>query len=336
MRDPYDVLGVSRQASEADVKKAFRKLAKQYHPDQNKDPKAGAKFSEVNTAYEILGDADKRKQFDRGEIDGDGKPRFRGFDGFGGGAGRGAGAGAGAGSGGFGGFEGFARGARGAGSADDLFSQIFGEAFRQAEARGTGAGPGGFGGFSGAGPGGGPGAGAGGARRAAAKGADLEATMTVTLEEIAAGATKRVRLPNGREVEVMVPKGVSDGQVIRLRGLGQASALGEPGDVMLTVEIAPHERFTKDGADLRVRIPVPLEDAVLGAPVRVPTLTGAVEMKVPPMSSGGRTFRLRGKGLPSKSGQGDLLAVLEIRLPEEPDEALVEYAKRKKGVKAAG
>ncbi|WP_349368315.1 DnaJ C-terminal domain-containing protein [Salinarimonas sp.] len=332
MRDPYDVLGVSRQASEADIKKAFRKLAKEYHPDQNKDPKAGAKFAEVNSAYEILGDAGKRKQFDRGEIDAEGKPRFRGFEGFGGGgAGRGAGGG---GFGGFEGFEGFARGARGAGggSADDLFSQIFGEAFRQAEARGAGggAGPGGFGGFSGArGPGGGAG------RRASAKGEDVSATMTVTLEEMAAGATKRVSLPTGREVEVMVPKGVSDGQTIRLRGLGHPSALGEPGDVLLTVEIAPHERFAKEGADLRVRVPVDLADAVLGASVRVPTLTGAVDMKVPPMSSGGRAFRLRGKGLPTKTGTGDLLAVLEIRLPEEADEGLLDYARRVRGVKTA-
>ncbi|WP_372425959.1 DnaJ C-terminal domain-containing protein [Salinarimonas chemoclinalis] len=329
MRDPYDVLGVSRQASEADVKKAFRKLAKQHHPDQSKDPKAGAKFAELNAAYEILGDADKRKQFDRGEIDAEGKPRFRGFEGFGGGA---RGPGAGAGAHGFEGFEGFARArGAGAGAGDDLFSQIFGEAFRQAEARGAGAGPGGFGGFAG---GRGPGAGAGAGRRTAAKGEDLEATMSVTLEEIAAGATKRVKLPTGREVEVMVPKGVADGQVIRLRGLGRASPMGEPGDVMLTVEIAPHERFSMEGADLRVRIPVPLEDAILGAAVRVPTLTGAVEMKIPAMSSGGRTFRLRGKGLPTKTGTGDLLAVLEIRLPEEPDEALMEYARRKRGVKA--
>lgn len=335
MRDPYDVLGVSRQADEADIKKAFRKLAKQYHPDQNKDPKAGAKFAEVNTAYEILGDAEKRRQFDRGEIDGEGKPRFRGFDGFGGGGpGRGAGAG---GFSGFEGFEGFGRGARGGPGgpgADDLFSQIFGEAFRQAEARGGGAGPGGFG-QGGFGPGGFAG---GGARRragASAKGEDVTATMRVTLEEIAAGAKKRVALPTGREVEVMVPKGVSDGQVIRLRGLGQASAAGEPGDVMLTIEIAPHERFTKEGADLRVRIPIDLEDAILGGSVRIPTLTGTVEMKVPAMSSGGRVFRLRGKGLPAKTGHGDLLAVLEIRLPETADEALMEYARRKKGLKTA-
>jgi DnaJ-class molecular chaperone len=326
MRDPYDVLGVSRQASEAEIKKAFRKLAKEFHPDQNKDPKAGAKFAEVNSAYEILGDAAKRKQFDRGEIDAEGKPRFRGFEGFGG-AGRGAGAG------GFEGFEGFARGARGGAGAEDLFSQIFGEAFRQAEARGAGAGPGGgpggFGGFAGA-----RGAGAG-ARRARAKGEDVSATMKVTLEEIAAGATKRVSLPTGREVEVMVPKGVTDGQTIRLRGLGHPSALGEPGDVLLTVEILPHERFVKEGADLRVRVPVDLADAILGTSVRVPTLTGAVEMKVPPMSSGGRTFRLRGKGLPTKTGVGDLLAVLEIRLPEEADEALLDYARRVRGVRTA-
>ena len=305
MRDPYQVLGVPRTASEADIKKAFRKLAKIHHPDQNKDPKAGAKFSEINSAYEIVGDAEKRAQFDRGEIDAEGKPRFRGFEGFGAGGNRR-----------YEGFEGMDMGGGGArrsawrgggapgGSGDDIFSQLFGDAFRAAE-RGQG------------GPQAGPFA-RGGAAKGAAKGEDISATMTVSLEDIAAGASKRIQMAGGREVEVMVPKGVTDGQVIRLRGLGQENPLGAPGDVLLTIKIAPHERFTVEGNDLRIRLPIELEDAVLGATVRVPTLTGAVEMKIPSMSSSGRTFRLRGKGMPrlrNAEQHGDLYVKVEVQLP---------------------
>ncbi len=317
MRDPYDILGVPRSASEAEIKKAFRKLAKVHHPDQSKDPKAGAKFSELNAAYEIIGDPEKRAQFDRGEIDAEGKPRFRGFEGFGAGGGRQ-----------HEGFEGFdfggararkggpwrSSGAGGAAGADDIFSQLFGDAFRAAERGQGGAGP---------------------FRRSAAKGEDISATMTVTLEDIAAGASKRIQLPAGREVEVMVPRGVSDGQVIRLRGLGVDNPPGAPGDVLLTIRIAPHPRFTVEGSDLRLRLPVELEDAILGATVRVPTLSGAVEMKIPAMSSSGRTFRLRGKGLPGKKEQGDLLVSLEVRLPEKADEELLEYARKRRAARAA-
>jgi DnaJ-class molecular chaperone len=328
MRDPYQILGVPRSANEAEIKKAFRKLAKVHHPDQNKDPKAGAKFAEINSAYEILGDPEKRAQFDRGEIDAEGKPKFRGFEGFGAGGNRQ-----------YEGSEGFDmgggrarrsawRGGGGAGGgAEDIFSQLFGEAFRAAE-RGQGGARGPFGG--------GPFGGGAPEKGAPEKGADLSATMSVTLEEIAAGAKKRIQIAGGREVEVMVPKGVSDGQVIRLRGLGAESPRGgAPGDVLLTLKIAPHERFTVEGADLRLRLPVELEDAVLGSSLRVPTLTGAVEMKIPPMSSSGRTFRLRGKGLPTKTGHGDLLVSLEIKLPEKPDEALTEYAKKRRAANAA-
>ena len=306
MRDPYDILGVSRSAPEAEIKKAYRKLAKTYHPDRNRnDPKAKDKFAEVNAAYEILGDATKRAQFDRGEIDGEGKPRFQGFEGFGGAPGAGAGRE---------GFESFhfnfgggspfgrRRSSRAAGE-DDIFSQLFGEAFRSAER--------------------------GGRARAAAKGEDVQATLTVSLEDIAGEAKKRVLLPTGREVEMTIPKGVADGQTIRLRGLGQSSP-GGAGDALLTIRIAPHERFTIEGDNLRVRVPVDLEDAILGSKVRVPTLSGAVDMTIPPMTSSGRTFRLRGKGLPGKSGKGDLLVTTEIRLPEKADEALLEYARKRR------
>ena len=303
MRDPYEVLGVPRSAAEADIKKAYRRLAKTYHPDRNKsDPKAKDKFAEVNTAYEILGDAAKRAQFDRGEINGEGKPRFQGFEGFGARP-----------EGSREGFEGFnfgfgagspfgrRKGARPAGEEDDIFSHLFGEAFRSARPRNV-------------------------------KGEDVSATLTVTLEDVASETKKRILLPTGREVEVTIPPGVADGQTIRLRGLGQAGS-GAPGDALLTIRIAPHERFAAEGENLRLRQPVDLEDAVLGGKLRVPTLSGAVEMTIPPMTSSGRTFRLRGKGLPGKSGRGDLLVTVEIRLPETADEALLDFARKRRDAK---
>jgi DnaJ-class molecular chaperone len=309
MRDPYDVLGVSRSANEADIKKAYRKLAKTYHPDRNtNDPKAKDKFAEVTGAYEILSDATKRAQFDRGEIDGDGKPRFQGFEGFGGGR-----AGAGGSAEGFGfGFGsgspfGRKRATRSAGGEDDIFSQLFGEAFRTAER---------------------------GSRTRPEPREDVSITLTVTLEEIAGEAKKRVTLPSDREVEITLPKGVTDGQVIRLRGLGQGGASGA-GDALLTIRIAPHEQFQPEGENLRLRLPISLEDAVLGAKVRVPTLTGAVEMAIPPMTDSGRTFRLRGKGLPGKSGKGDLLVTTEIHLPENADESLLDYARKRRDTRVS-
>ncbi len=314
MRNPYDVLGVPRSAGEAEIKKAFRKLAKTYHPDSNKDdPKAKDKFAEANSAYEILGDAGKRAQFDRGEIDAEGKPRFQGFEGFEGfGGGRG-----GARAEDFAGFPGFGGGARrgkggfGADLGDDIFSQLFGEAFRTSN----------DGGRQGRG-------------RPQQKGEDVAATLTVTLEEVAQEAKKRIRLSTGRDVDVVIPKGVADGQVIRLRGLGQGAPGIDPGDALLTINFAPHERFTPEGSNLRQRLPIEIEEAILGGTIRVPTLNGAVEMAIPPMTNSGRTFRLRGKGLPGKTGHGDLLVVVEIRLPEVVDEDLMEYARKRRSAKA--
>ncbi|KQP83415.1 molecular chaperone DnaJ [Methylobacterium sp. Leaf113] len=310
MRNPYDVLGVPKGASEADIKKAYRKLAKAYHPDRNQDDaKAKDRFAEANSAYEILGDAGKRAQFDRGEIDADGKPRATGFEGFGGFGGRGGG------GGGFD-FESAARGrgpAGGGGIGEDIFSHLFGDAFRA----------------SGAGPGGGP-------QRGPVKGEDVAAELSVTLEQVASEEKLRLSLPGGRDVDVVVPRGVVDGQTIRLRGLGNPGGLrGAPGDALLTIRILPHTRFTVEGADLRASVEVPLEDAILGGPIRVPTLTGAVEMKIPPMTGSGRTFRLRGKGLPKKDGtRGDLLAVTAVMLPSQEDAALVEFARARRAAKA--
>ncbi|MDB5510957.1 MAG: molecular chaperone DnaJ [Enterovirga sp.] len=304
MRNPYDILGVPKNAGEAEVKKAFRKLAKQYHPDRNADdPKAKDKFAEVNSAYEILGDADKRARFDRGEIDGDGKPRFQGFEGFGaGGGGPGE-----AFSFGFGGGSPFGRAADGGGGGEDIFSHLFGDAMR------------------------------GGGRARAARGGDVEATLTVDIEDIARETKQRITLPSGREVEVTLPSPVSDGQTIRLRGLGRPGAGGaESGDVLLTIRIAPQERYVVEGSDLKVRAPVELEDAVLGGKVRVPTPTGAVEMNIPPMTSSGRTFRLRGKGLPTKGGgRGDLFVTIDITLPDDGDDELATYARKRRAARVS-
>ena len=297
MRDPYEVLGVPRGANAAAIKSAYRKLAKKYHPDANKnDPKAAARFAELNSANEIIGDADKRQQFDRGEIDAEGKPRFQGFPGGGAGARPGGfethtfrSGGAGAGGFGGGGFE-------------DILNSMFGAA----AARGGRAGAG---------------AGGGGARFEFDPGTmavdlDLSVAMTVSLEEAVKGAEKRVRLPTGRELNVKIPPGVVAGQQIRLKGQGETAPGHPPGDLLITVSIAPHPFFKVDGSDLRLDLPVTLYEAVLGGKVRVPTLGGAVELSIPKNTSSGRTFRLKGKGLPKAGGNGDLLVTTRIMLPD--------------------
>lgn len=308
MRNPYDVLGVPKGAGEADIKKAYRRLAKTYHPDRNAgDAKAKDRFAEANSAYEILGDAAKRAQFDRGEIDADGRPRATGFEGFGGFGGGGQGARASAFD-----FDSAARSRGGGGIGEDIFSHLFGEAFKAG------------------------GAGGGGPRGGTMRGEDVAAELSVTLEQVASEEKLRLSLPGGREVDVMVPKGVSDGQVIRLRGLGQSGGpRSEPGDALLTIRILQHAAFRMEGADLRTTVEVPLEDAILGGAIRVPTLTGAVEMRMPAMTSSGRTFRLKGKGLPRKDGtRGDLLATTAIVLPAGDDAALTEYAQARRTARA--
>ena len=321
-RDPYTVLGVSKSASASEIKSAYRRLAKRYHPDTNADdPKAQERFSEVNAAYEIVGDKDKRKQFDRGEIDADGQPQFQG-SGFGGDP--------------FGGFSGFGGGRGGAaGGAGGGRSRTW--RFSTDEG---GAGPSGvdeilreF--MSGAGGGGGGGD-AGGRRRSgfgsqgAARGADLEVVVTVTLEDLASDEKLRVSLPTGRTVDVKLPAGAEPDQQIRLRGLGHESAMGGPaGDAILTLRIASHPLFTREGANLKLDLPITLYDSVLGAKVRAPTLGGSVNVTIPPGSSGGKTLRLRGLGLPGKSGaRGDLLVKLQIDLPRELPDDFVEMMRK--------
>ncbi|MFK4509333.1 J domain-containing protein [Bradyrhizobium daqingense] len=306
MRDPYEVLGVPRSANAAAIKSAYRKLAKKHHPDSNKgDPKAAERFAEINSANEILGDEDKRKQFDRGEIDAEGKPRFQGFPGGGGSRGR-------AGAGGFENYtfrSGGTGGGPGGGAFEDILNSMFGGGMRGAR----------------------PGAG-GGAQFDFDTGGigldlDVNVAMSVSLEEAVNGGEKRVRLPTGKELNVKIPAGVTEGQTIRLRGQGESAQGHPPGDLLITINIAPHPHFKVEGADLRIDLPVTLYEAVLGAKVRVPTLGNAVELSVPKNTSSGRTFRLKGKGLPKAGGAGDLFVVIRIMLPDGNDaelEALME------------
>jgi DnaJ-class molecular chaperone len=323
MRDPYEVLGVPRGASATNIKSAFRKLAKKLHPDANKnDPKAAGRFSELNAAYEILGDEKKRKAFDNGEIDAEGKPRFAGFEGahpgdfaqgggFGpgghyetfswgpGGFSRGGGGGGGGAAAGGGG-----RGFSGFGGIDDILKDMMGGA-----ARSRGRAP------------------AFDSDEAPATGQDIRASLTVSLSDLTGNALKRVRLPTGKEVEVKIPAGIGDGQQFRLKGQGFSGPEGT-GDVLITVSVARHPLFERDGSDLRLDLPVTLYEAVLGAKVRVPTLDGAVELAIPPHTNGGRTFRLKGKGLPGKDGVGDLYATVRLVMPHDPDSDLEELMRR--------
>jgi DnaJ-class molecular chaperone len=305
MRDPYQVLGVAKTASEAEIKKAFRSLAKKHHPDTHPgDETAKKRFQEISAAYDILGDKDKRAKYDAGEIDESGNPR--GFDpraggfranpfGFGGAA---------AGGGGDrefhfswddqGGAQNF--------SAEDFFSELMGGQAR------------------------------GGRASRPARGEDFAVAITASFGESVMGGTRRIVLANGEQIDVKIPAGLKDGQQIRVKGRGGAGRNGGPnGDVLIQVTVAPHPYLSREGNDLRMDLPVTLKEAVLGAKVPVPTLSGAINLSVPPNSNSGTVLRLKGKGVPAHGGAGksepagDLYVRLVVALPDKADPALKSF-----------
>jgi DnaJ-class molecular chaperone len=292
--DLYQQLGVKRGASEAEVKKAYRSLAKQLHPDRNQDnPKAAERFAKVTQAYDILSDKDRRAKYDRGEIDEDGNPRMPFGGGFGGGGAgpRPGGAGPGA------GFEGFEQ----AGAADlsDLFEGLFGGAMGGGR---RGGGAGGFEGF-------------GRRTRAPQKGADITYRLKVPFVDAATRKAQRVTLAGGKTVDLKLPNGVDSGTKIRLAGQGQPGPAGN-GDAIVTIEVAAHPFFTRDGKDIRLDLPISLKEAVLGAKVKVPTPEGPVMLTVPKGASSGKVLRLKGRGFADKAGKrGDQLVTLVIDVP---------------------
>lgn len=306
--DLYQQLGVKRGATEAEIKKAYRSLAKQLHPDRNKDnPQAAERFAKVTQAYDLLSDKDKRARYDRGEIDEDGNPRMPFGGGFGGG-------GAGPRPGG-GGFDGFPGGFDAGNAADlsDLFEGLFGGA--SGARRGAGAG-GPFGGF--------------GRARRPQKGADVAYRLKVGFTDAATLKEQRVTLSGGRTIDLKLPKGVEDGTKIRLSGQGQEGQGGR-GDAIVTIEIASHPFFVREGKNIRLTLPVTLKEAVLGAKVKVPTAEGPVMLTVPKGSSSGKVLRLKGRGFTGKDGnRGDQLVQLAIDIPAH-DEALEKFAESWEG-----
>jgi curved DNA-binding protein len=281
-RDYYEVLGVPRDASESDIRKAYRALARKYHPDVNQDSDAKGRFAEISEAYEVLRDKDKRARYDRLGANWKAGEDVSSSSGFGFDPG---------GAGGFG--NGDVRVEFGEGGQfSDFFSGLFGE---RRSRRG-----GGFDGFS-------------------MRGSDQEAVLELTLEEAAVGGSRRISLGDGRDFEVSIPRGVRDGQRIRLSGVGEPGAGGGPaGDLYLRVRLLPHRRFRLEGRDLYVDLPVAPWEAALGAAVEVPTLRGTAKVTVPPGSSSGRRLRLRGQGMPGPGSEaGDLYAVVKIVLPKK-------------------
>ena len=307
MADPYSTLGVARGASEKDIKSAYRKLAKELHPDRNKDnPKAAERFSDVTKAYDLLSDKDKRAQFDRGEIDMEGNPTNP-FGGMGGGFG-GAGGGYGGGQRGF-----RAEDFQGFGNEQVDLGDIFEGLFGGGRARGGAA----------------PGGGFAGRRPPPRKGADIGYTLRVPFIDAATLRDQRITLADGKTIDLKLPKGLEDGTQMRLKGKGEQGP-GGAGDGIVTIRIDKHKLFKREGDDVRFDLPITLDEAVNGGKVRVPTVDGPVMMTIKPGTDGGTVLRLKGKGFTRKNGtRGDQLVTLEIQLPED----LAELAKRLDGWK---
>jgi len=291
--DPYALLGVPKNASEDDIRRAFRKLAKELHPDLNPGDRAAVeRFKKVSAAYELLGDPEKRKRYDRGEIDASGEPR-RAYQPHG----------AAAGAGGPFGW----RSARPGGAAPDFeeagFSDIFSEIFGGAR-------------------------GARGARFGGIRGSDVRYTLEIDFMEAVTGARKRVTMPEGGMLDLTVPEGVTDGQVLRLKGKGGPGFRGgEPGDALVEIKVRSHPQFKRVGDDITLDLPISLDEAVLGAKVEVPTISGRVQLTIPKGTSSGRVFRLRGKGVRNLTAgtTGDQLVTVRIVLPDTIDDSLAYF-----------
>ena len=274
--DPYTVLGVKRNASQDDIQKAYRRLAKKFHPDLNPGNKqAEEQFKEVSAAYDLLGDADKRARYDRSEIDASGteRPQQRFYRDF---------------------AEGGSPYASDAGfadfAADDILSQFFGREGRT---------------------------------NIRMRGSDVHYRLELDFLDAINGGKRQITLPDGSILDVNIPPGTSDGQVLRLRGKGRPGmGGGRPGDALVEIEVRPHRVFTRKGDDIHVDLPISLSEAVLGGKVRVPTPTGSVTMTLPKWSNTGTVLRLKGKGVPRIDGKGDEFVTLKVMLPEKPDPEL--------------
>jgi DnaJ-class molecular chaperone len=288
--DPYQTLGVPKTATQDDIRAAFRKLAKKHHPDLNPgNAAAETRFKAASSANDLLSDPETRAKFDRGEIDADGKPAERAF------------------------YRQYAEGEQGAryrrpgpgqrpgAAADEGMHDIFAEMFRNHQGGG------------------------GGGQPRQTRGQDRQYSLTVSFLEAASGASRRITLPDGRTLDVTIPPGLSDGQTLRLRGQGDAGwNSGPAGDALIEISVTPHPFFRREGEDIHLDIPVTVAEAVLGAKITIPTLSGPVTMTVPPHSDAGRRLRLRGRGIPAHGtiAAGDLYATLTLVVGAKPDEAL--------------
>ncbi len=266
MNDPYAELGVQRNASADDIRKAYRKLAKDLHPDARPgDRAAEERFKRITAAFQLLGDDEKRGRFDRGEIDADGNERMDGRR---------------------------RRGGESFGDFNDLFSGVFGADSGPFRARGE----------------------------------DARYRLSVTFLEAATGGRKRVVMGDGKALDLSIPEGVRSGQVLRLRGQGRQGRNGAPaGDALVEVTVEEHEFFRREGDDVRIELPVTLQEAVLGGKIKVPTLTGPVTVTVPKGSNSGTVLRLRGRGVKGEKGRGDQLVRLTVHLPERAEPDLVKF-----------
>jgi DnaJ-class molecular chaperone len=290
--DPYQTLGVKKNASQEEIQKAYRQLAKKHHPDLNPGNKqAEEKFKEVSAAYDLLGDADKRARFDRGEIDEQGteRPRQRFYRDFA------DDSHAYANDAGFADFAG----------AEDIFSQFFNREGR-ANIR--------------------------------MRGSDVRYSLPLDFLDAINGGKRQIALPDGSTLDVTIPPGTRDGQILRLRGKGRPGVNGGPvGDALIEIEVLPHRVFTLKDDDIHAELPISLREAVLGGKVKAPTPSGSVAVTVPKWSNTGTVLRLKGKGAPRPDGsKGDEFLTLKVMLPEKPDPEIEKFVAQWRPSTAAG